>query len=97
MLGNGDGSFAAGVSYDVGDATNGPWGVAIGDFNGDGKEDVVTANSTTASVSVLLGNGDGTFQSPINSATAADLSLSGGGGLQPRRSAGRGRNWLKWR
>ncbi len=72
MLGNGDGSFAAGVSYDVGDPSNGPWGVAIGDFNGDGKEDVVTANSTTSSVSVLLGNGDGTFQSPINSATAAD-------------------------
>ncbi len=76
MLGNGDGSFAAGVSYDVGDPSNGPWGVAIGDFNGDGKEDVVTANSTTASVSVLLGNGDGTFQSPINSATAAGPSFS---------------------
>ena len=35
--------------------------VAVGDFNGDGIPDLVTANSADNTVSVLLGNGDGTF------------------------------------
>jgi FG-GAP-like repeat/Abnormal spindle-like microcephaly-assoc'd, ASPM-SPD-2-Hydin/FG-GAP repeat len=39
----------------------GPVAVAVGDFNGDGLTDVVTANSTANTVSVLLGHGDGTF------------------------------------
>jgi hypothetical protein len=39
-----------------------PLGLAMSDLNGDGKADLVTANSTTSAVSVLLGNGNGTFQ-----------------------------------
>jgi hypothetical protein len=35
--------------------------VAIGDLNGDGKRDLVTVNCGSNTVSVLLGNGDGTF------------------------------------
>jgi hypothetical protein len=35
----------------------------VGDVNGDGKLDLVTANGAGKSVSVLLGNGDGTFGS----------------------------------
>jgi hypothetical protein len=38
--------------------------VAAGDFNGDGKIDLVTANFEST-IAVLLGNGDGTFQSPV--------------------------------
>jgi hypothetical protein len=34
----------------------------IGDFNGDAKPDIVTATRSSNSVSILLGNGDGTFQ-----------------------------------
>ncbi len=39
--------------------------VAVGDFNGDGKLDLVTANNVDNTVSVLLGNGDGTFASQV--------------------------------
>jgi hypothetical protein len=53
FLGNGDGTFAAGLS-----GPNGAGGaVAVtADFNGDGKKDIATSYGQ-----VLLGNGDGTF------------------------------------
>jgi hypothetical protein len=51
--------FDTGVSFDVGSAPN---GVAIGDLNGDGKLDIATANAFGDDVSVLIANGDGTFQ-----------------------------------
>ena len=43
-------------------AANGVAWPAVGDFNNDGKLDVATANASANSVSVFLGNGDGTFQ-----------------------------------
>src|SRR5262249_42454842 len=39
-----------------------PASMAVGDFDGDGHLDLAVANSGEDSVSVLLGNGDGTFQ-----------------------------------
>jgi len=42
-----------------------PASVAIGDFNGDGFQDMATANISDNTVSVLLGNGDGTFGPPL--------------------------------
>ncbi len=49
--------------------------MAIGDVNGDGKPDMAVANSVSStenySVSVLLGNGDGTFGSAVNFATGS--------------------------
>src|SRR5207302_291573 len=39
-----------------------PPAVAVGDFNGDGKRDLAVANLDSNTVSVLLGNGDGTFR-----------------------------------
>jgi len=72
LLGNGDGTFQSAVSYGSGGV--GDNSVAVGDVNGDGKPDLLAANqcaSTCANgaLGVLLGNGDGTFQSAIASAT----------------------------
>jgi hypothetical protein len=63
LINNGDGTFRSAVNYPVGPA---PTSITLGDFRGNGRLDVVTANFTyggsTSTVSVLLGNGDGTFQ-----------------------------------
>jgi uncharacterized protein YjdB len=65
LLGNGDGTFQSPLTFAAG---KNPLAVAIGDFNRDGIPDVAVADfSTTAgSFSVLLGNGDGTFQPAVN-------------------------------
>jgi 6-phosphogluconolactonase (cycloisomerase 2 family) len=69
LLGNGDGSFQAPVTYAVG--SNPIW-VAVGDLNGDGKLDLAVANYGSGTVSVLMGNGDGTFQSAVNYAVGSN-------------------------
>ena len=56
-------TFAPAASLGVG-AT--PYAVAVGDFNGDGKRDLATANNGSANVSVLLGDGNGTFGAASN-------------------------------
>jgi tRNA A-37 threonylcarbamoyl transferase component Bud32 len=62
LLGNGDGTFRAGVLYAVG---SGPGVVVAADFNGDGNLDIAVENVGTHDVSVLLGNGDGTFRREV--------------------------------
>jgi len=63
LLGAGDGSFQTARNFDAGEA---PRSIAVGDFNGDGVLDLAVANGRslagTGSIWVLLGNGDGTFQ-----------------------------------
>jgi hypothetical protein len=54
----------------------GAYSTALGDFNNDGKLDVVMI--TGNGFSVALGNGDGTFQAPITYKTALSYSLAVG-------------------
>src|SRR5262249_39625045 len=57
--------------YDAGDY---PLGVAVVDVNGDGKPDITATDANSNTVSVLLGNGDGTFQSPTTYDTQSNPS-----------------------
>ncbi len=43
-----------------------PRSVAVGDFNGDGNQDIATANDTSNNVSILTGNGTGSFSAAVN-------------------------------
>ena len=63
FLGASGGNLAKGVVYDNNLALS---YVAVGDFNQDGKADIVASNATTAAVEVLRGKGDGTFQAPTS-------------------------------
>ena len=45
--------------------------MAVGDLNGDGKPDLVVSDALSNTISVLLGNGDGTFQAPRQFAIGA--------------------------
>jgi FG-GAP-like repeat/Cep192 domain 4/Abnormal spindle-like microcephaly-assoc'd, ASPM-SPD-2-Hydin len=71
MLGNGDGTFQKPTYYTINNELEGVDSIAVADLNGDGNLDLVVNNNTLSSsnVAVLLGNGDGTFQSPVSYAT----------------------------
>src|SRR5580704_14977657 len=67
--GNGDGTFTPvfGSPFALPSTSAGPYGVTVADFNGDGKSDLAILNQTTNNVTILAGNGDGTFQQFPNS------------------------------
>ncbi len=80
LLNKGDGTFKAAVSYHTGGY--GAYSAAVADVNGDGKPDLIVANYCTSNskcsggndgrISVLLGNGDGTFQKAVTYASGGD-------------------------
>jgi hypothetical protein len=72
-LGRGTGAFDAKTSYVTGNASH---SLALGDLNGDGKVDMAVLNGSYdfgGSVSVFLGNGDGTFRAKADYATGGYL------------------------
>jgi len=84
LLGNGDGTFQAAATYNSGGVF--ARSVVVGDFNGDGKPDLAVGNwsgadglcCTSPALSVLLGNGDGTFQQAVTYASGVQLSVAVG-------------------
>ena len=67
FMGKGDGTFDPVVVYNnTNPSTNKrgrfPRALALVDINGDGKVDLLVANQMGRTISVILGNGDGTFQ-----------------------------------
>jgi len=85
LLGDGQGNFASSVNYRTGVDTQ---GIAVGDLDGDGKLDLVVANTGVDdwwTVGVLRGKGDGTFAQEVeydsgfgpNSVALGDLNRDG--------------------
>ena len=95
LLGNGDGTLQTPVIYGSGGFEQGLEGLAVADVNGDAKPDLIVATQCEdehcsregpSQVGVLLGNGDGTFQTAVtydsgtlsaNSVAVADLNGDG--------------------
>ena len=88
LLSTADGKLAAGGEYPVGrhDQTDSPYmygsspvSVVLADVNGDRKQDAIVVNDTSATISVLLGMGDGTFAAKVDYTIGGQpLSLAAG-------------------
>ena len=74
LLGNGNGTFQTAITTGLVGGIQ-PMGLALGDFNNDSKLDVATADYGSNDVAILLGNGNGTFQTPTLEALAPGLSV----------------------
>jgi hypothetical protein len=72
LLSRNDATFLPTTEYPIPDRL---YGIEAGDFNGDGKLDLVTLNGTASAVSVLPGRGDGTFSDPITSPSSSSSTL----------------------
>ena len=70
--------FGSSTAYPLGNSTSMvPVGVVLGDFNGDGRIDIaVLLTGSGTDVSILLGNGDGTFSSAVDTYTGAGYSYT---------------------
>ena len=84
LLNKGNGTYGTATVFPSGTGAY-PSGFAVGDFNQDGKPDIVVGDFQASDLVLLLGNGNGTFQSPVvlpspvrpSGLTAADLNKDG--------------------
>lgn len=74
LLGNGDGTFQSAVTYPVSTSSIRTV-LRAADFNGDGKPDLAVSRAGASQVSVLINNGDGTFQPAVSYATGGDVAM----------------------
>src|SRR6516164_3293270 len=83
FAGNGDGTFTQikGSPFALAAGATGPIAITVADFNGDGKPDLAILNQTSNNVTILEGNGDGTFsefqKSPLPVGNVAVAIASG--------------------
>jgi FG-GAP-like repeat len=77
-LGNGDGTFSPMTYLDNGPAPDSYDGIDVGDVNADGKLDIIGLNFTpdAGDIVIFLGNGNGTFQSPISQSSVSSAAGS---------------------
>jgi phospholipase C len=76
LLGNGDGTFTAGVTLTAG---NHPSALAAGDFNHDGKLDLAVGNSPDSTITIFLGDGTGNFTAVptlVNTVNPVSIAVS---------------------
>jgi len=83
FTGNGDGTFAQvpGSPFPLPTGQSGPIAVTVADFNQDSIPDLAILNQTTNNVTILLGNGNGTFKLVSNTPLATGnfpVSISSG-------------------
>jgi hypothetical protein len=78
LLGNGDGTFQPKTDIALPTSLT-PVAVTVGDFNADGHADlaVSTHNTSQDEVTILLGNGNGTFQLPVSTVTDTEAFIGG--------------------
>jgi hypothetical protein len=83
FLGNGAGGLSNATLFYTGTdvtppiETTNPRGVAVADFNSDGKADIIITNGATNNVAVLLGNGSGGFAAPQAFTTGTSSGVYG--------------------
>jgi hypothetical protein len=65
LPGNGDGTFQQEVTVPL-PAHAAPTGIVAADFNGDGRTDLAVVDNGINEISIIMGNGDGTFEPPLS-------------------------------
>lgn len=75
LHGNGDGTFTVEPSLTL-PAGAGPTAIAVGDFNDDGFADLAVVNKNANTVTIFLGNGDETFQTPTTTLVTGNAPTS---------------------
>ena len=77
LLNKGDGTFLNGTTYITGAGATGPRAALLFDVNGDNKPDIISANTGTNNIGVLLNGGNGTFLSAVTYTAGATSAPRG--------------------